>query len=86
MAGCSSGVEPLFAISYIRRVMDGDEFFRVNPVFAQKAKEKGFYSKSLLKTISEKGTLQGLTEIPAKYRRIFEASPIFYWLSNGNIH
>ncbi len=74
LAGCSSGVEPLFAVSYIRRVMDGDEFFEVNPVFAKIAKENGFYSKSLLRTISEKGTLQGLTEIPAKYRRVFETA------------
>ncbi len=74
LAGCSSGVEPLFAVSYVRRVMDGDEFFEVNPVFAETAKKNGFYSKSLLKIISEKGTLQGLTEIPAKYRRVFETA------------
>ncbi len=74
LAGCSSGVEPLFAISYVRRIMDGDEFFEVNPIFEKMAKEKGFYSKALLKDIAEKGTLQGITEIPAKYRKIFETA------------
>jgi ribonucleoside-diphosphate reductase alpha chain len=74
LAGCSSGVEPLFAISYVRRIMDGDEFFEVNPVFEKMAKDNGFYSKALLKDIAEKGTLQGLTEIPAKYRKIFETA------------
>ena len=74
LAGCSSGVEPLFAVSFVRRVMDNDEFFEVNPVFADIARQEGFYSTSLLKTISEKGTVQGISEIPAKYRQVFETA------------
>ena len=74
LAGCSSGVEPLFAISYIRRVMDGDEFFEINPIFEKLAKENGFYSKTLIKTISEQGSAHGIKEIPVKYRKIFETA------------
>jgi len=74
IAGCSSGVEPLFAVSYVRRVMDNDEFYEVNPVFEEMAKKEGFYSKELLEKISYSGCVQGVNEIPAKYRRIFETA------------
>jgi len=49
IAGVSSGIEPLFAISYIRNVMDNDELVEVNPVFKQVAKEEGFYSDELMR-------------------------------------
>ncbi len=74
LAGCSSGVEPLFAVAFVRRVMDNDEFFEVNPLFAELAEEQGFYSKDLLKKIAEQGSVQGIEEIPRKYRRIFETA------------
>jgi len=74
LAGCSSGVEPLFAVAYLRRVMDNDELFEVNPYFEQIAKGKGFFSMELIKDIAHHGSLQGLEEVPAKYRRIFETA------------
>jgi ribonucleoside-diphosphate reductase alpha chain len=74
LAGCSSGVEPLFAVAFIRRVMDNDEFFEVNPIFAELAEKNNFYSKSLLKKIADKGSVQGIEEIPRKFRRIFETA------------
>ncbi len=74
IAGCSSGVEPLFAVSYVRRVMDNDEFFEVNPVFEEVALANGFYSGELIKKISHSGSVQGLEDIPAKFRRIFETA------------
>jgi len=55
IAGVSSGIEPLFAISYIRNVMDNDELVEVNPVFKQVAKEEGFYSDELMRRIAKKG-------------------------------
>jgi len=55
IAGVSSGIEPLFAISYIRNVMDNDELVEVNPVFKQVAKEEGFYSDELMRRIARKG-------------------------------
>ncbi|OGQ95671.1 MAG: ribonucleoside-diphosphate reductase, adenosylcobalamin-dependent [Deltaproteobacteria bacterium RIFOXYD12_FULL_57_12] len=74
LAGCSSGVEPLFAVAFVRRVMDNDELFEVNPLFEKLARDKGFFSKELMKTIAHRGSLQGLEEIPAQYRRIFETA------------
>jgi ribonucleoside-diphosphate reductase alpha chain len=74
IAGCSSGVEPLFAVAFVRRVMDNDEFYEVNPVFEQIARENGFYSKELLKKISNSGSVQGLEEVPPQNRRLFETA------------
>jgi len=71
IAGCSSGVEPIFALCFIRRVLDGEELLEVHPYFEKVAKEKGFYSDELMKEISRKGTIKGFTEISESVRRIF---------------
>ena len=74
IGACSSGVEPLFAVSYVRRVMDNDEFFEVNPVFEEIARANGFYSPELIKKVAHSGSVQGIEEIPLKYRRLFETA------------
>ncbi len=73
IAGSSSGIEPLFAISYIRRnILDsGDELVEVNPYFEKVAKEQGFYSDELMRKIAEKGTIQEFPEIPERIRKVF---------------
>jgi ribonucleoside-diphosphate reductase alpha chain len=71
MANSSSGVEPLFAVSYVRQVMDNDILVEVHPYFEALAKEKGFYSPELMQRIAEHGTLHGLTEIPEDIRNLF---------------
>ncbi|UCF92696.1 MAG: vitamin B12-dependent ribonucleotide reductase [Desulfobacterales bacterium] len=71
IAGCSSGIEPLFALSFIRNVMDNDELPEVNPYFRQVAQDRGFYSRELMDTIARKGSIQKLQEIPEDVRRVF---------------
>ncbi|NLN49706.1 MAG: TSCPD domain-containing protein [Clostridiales bacterium] len=71
IAGVSSGIEPLFAISFIRNVMDNDELPEVNPLFEKIAKEKGFYSIELMRRIAESGSISNIKEIPEDIRRIF---------------
>ncbi len=71
ISGTSSGIEPVFAISYIRNVMDDDKLVEVHPYFEKVAKERGFYSKALMQTIAQKGTLHGIEEIPEDIRRVF---------------
>ena len=70
IAGTSSGIEPLFAISYVRNVM-GTQLFEVNPVFEKIARYRGFYSTELLTEIAKHGSIQGIKEIPSDVRRIF---------------
>jgi len=71
IAGCSSGIEPLFAISFIRNVMEGTQLIETNPLFEKIAKEEGFFSKELMIEITRTGTIQDMKKIPAKYRRVF---------------
>ncbi len=71
IASASSGIEPLFAISYVRNVMDNTELPEVNPLFEQIAKEEGFYSEALMREIAKHGTVSDVEGVPAKYRKIF---------------
>ncbi|RKY34491.1 MAG: adenosylcobalamin-dependent ribonucleoside-diphosphate reductase [Candidatus Omnitrophota bacterium] len=71
IAGCSSGIEPLFAISYQRRILGGKNFLEVNPYFLKLAKEKKFYSSSLIEEISFKPSLKKIKDIPLQAKRIF---------------
>jgi len=82
IAGVSSGIEPVFALSYIRNVMDNTELVEVNPVFEKVAKEEGFYSEALMKKIAQKGNIHDMTEIPEYVRKVFvtahEVSPLWH--------
>jgi len=71
IANASSGVEPLFAVSFVRQVMDNNILVDVNPIFEEIAKERGFYSEELMRRIAEHGTIQDIPEIPEDVRRVF---------------
>jgi ribonucleoside-diphosphate reductase alpha chain len=72
IAGCSSGIEPLFAISYIRaNVLNDEELVEVNPMFEKLAKDMGFYSTDLMTKIAKKGSVQGMEEVPENVQKIF---------------
>ncbi len=74
IAGCSSGIEPLFAISYVRKVLDNQELLEVHPLFQKVARDREFYSEDLMKRIAEKGSIRDFMEIPEDVRRIFVTS------------
>ena len=82
IAGCSSGIEPLFAVSYVRRVMEGTEMVEVHPYFEEIAKSRGFYSPELMKRIAQTGSIREIQEIPKDVRRLFvtahEITPIWH--------
>lgn len=71
IAGCSSGIEPLFAVSYVRNIMDGTKMVEVNPHFEKIAREGNFYSDKLMERISERSSLCDFNEIPEDVRQIF---------------
>jgi ribonucleoside-diphosphate reductase alpha chain len=68
---CSSGIEPLFAVSYYRKVMDNDKLVEVDPLFQEIAQERGFYSRQLMEKIAEAGSIQHIDGIPADVKKIF---------------
>ena len=71
IAGCSSGIEPIFAISFIRNVLSGTRLFETNPLFELMAKEKGFYSAKLLEDIARTGSVQKIEGVPEDVKRLF---------------
>ncbi len=74
IAGASSGIEPLFAISYIRRVMDGTELVETHPLFVKAMEAAGKYSDALMEEIAGVGSVQGLDDVPEDLKRIFVTS------------
>ena len=74
LAGCSSGVEPIFALAFLRRVMDDDELFEVNPIFESVARKNNFFSRALVKNIAHNGSCHNLEEIPENFRLFFESA------------
>jgi len=71
IAGCSSGIEPIFAICYIRNVMDNTELVEAHPLFERVAYERGFYSEELMRRIGEAGSIQDFLEIPEDIKSVF---------------
>lgn len=80
IAGCSSGIEPLFAICFARNVMDGTRLVEVNPYFKEEMEKRGLWSETLAERIAETGSIQGIKEIPEEIKKIFvtahEISPL----------
>ncbi len=74
IAGCSSGIEPLFAISFVRKVLDGQELVETHPLFQMVARDGGFYSEELMKKIAERGSIADFDEIPEDVRKVFVVS------------
>jgi len=71
IGNASSGVEPLFAVSFIRNVLDNTRMIEVNPLFEEVAKKRGFYSQELMERIAEHGTVHDIAEIPEDVRQVF---------------
>ncbi len=73
IANCSSGIEPIFAISYTRDVAEslGHELVEINPLFERAAIARGIYSEELMKKIAKHGSIQHVKEIPADLRQLF---------------
>ncbi|MBI3008138.1 MAG: adenosylcobalamin-dependent ribonucleoside-diphosphate reductase [Candidatus Omnitrophica bacterium] len=71
IAGVSSGIEPLFALSYFREVMDGTKLLEENKLFQDLAKERGFYSDKLTLEIARKGSIKDIPGIPEDVKKVF---------------
>jgi ribonucleoside-diphosphate reductase alpha chain len=71
IAGCSSGIEPLFAVSFMRNVLGGARLFETNALFEEIAKARGFYSAELLEEIARTGSVQKTAGVPDDVKRLF---------------
>jgi ribonucleoside-diphosphate reductase alpha chain len=73
IAGCSGGIEPLFAVAFMRRQADM-EMPDVNPEFVRIAKVRGFYSEDLMKKVAEHGSVRDVPEVPDDLRSVWVTS------------
>jgi len=71
IAGCSSGIEPLFALSFSRNVMDGEKLVEANPHFVAALHEAGAYSEALMEEVTRKGSIAHIGLLPEKLREVF---------------
>jgi ribonucleoside-diphosphate reductase alpha chain len=71
IAGTSSGIEPLFAISFYREILEGTRLLEVNPLFRSMAETEGLASQELMERIALKGSIQNFPSVPKTLRRIF---------------
>jgi ribonucleoside-diphosphate reductase alpha chain len=82
IAGCSSGIEPLFAVAYTKTVMDNDNLHEINRHLLEIIRNKDFYSEKLLTRIAERGSLKDIDEIPDDIKKVFvtahEIEPVWH--------
>ncbi len=71
IAGVSSGIEPLFALSYVRVALGGHRLLETNEYFEEVLKKNGLYSSSLIREVAEKGSIRHISGLPDEVRRIF---------------
>jgi len=71
IAGVSSGIEPIFALSYIRNVMDNDHLVEVHPLFDAEMRRRGLYSVERMTELSKVGTLRHLEWVPEDVARVY---------------
>jgi ribonucleoside-diphosphate reductase alpha chain len=71
IAGCSSGIEPLFALSFTKNILDGAHLIEVNAIFEETARRCGFYSEELMKKLAEGAHLRDIEGVPDEIKRVY---------------
>ncbi len=74
IAGASSGIEPIFALAFVKNVLDGKHLREVNQHFLRIAHERGFYSEELMDQVAKTGSCQHLEQVPDDVKRIFKTA------------
>ncbi|MHA1444679.1 MAG: TSCPD domain-containing protein, partial [Candidatus Hodarchaeales archaeon] len=74
IAGCSSGIEPLFMLTYERRVLDDDILVEGYPFFVETIQQLGIYSQALMEKVAKTGSIAEIDEIPDNIKEIFVTS------------
>jgi ribonucleoside-diphosphate reductase alpha chain len=71
IAGCSSGIEPLFAVAYERHVLDGSALVEMSPRFERLARAAGVWTDDLRTRVLASGRVRDIGEIPFAIRALF---------------
>ncbi|WP_418790296.1 adenosylcobalamin-dependent ribonucleoside-diphosphate reductase [Phosphitispora sp. TUW77] len=79
LAGTSSGIEPLFGLSFFKEVLEGRRVYISSRSFEEMARKRGFWSNDLMQELAHKGSLERIAGIPEHVRKVyataFEISP-----------
>lgn len=75
IAGCSGGIEPTFAIIFVRNILGGSRLLEVNPYFEETAKKEGFYSENMMRNLACGNQLNTLEDVSHKTKRLFVTAP-----------
>ncbi len=71
IAGTSSGIEPLFALAFVRNVLEGAHLLEVSPLFEQTAQKRGIYTPDLKAELARKGSVQDVAGVPQDLKDLF---------------
>jgi ribonucleoside-diphosphate reductase alpha chain len=71
IAGTSSGIEPLFALAFVRSVLEEERLFEVSPIFERFAREIGIYTHDLKAEVARKGSVQEISSVPQELKELF---------------
>ncbi|MCK4760166.1 MAG: ribonucleotide-diphosphate reductase subunit alpha, partial [Candidatus Aminicenantes bacterium] len=71
IAGCSSGIEPLFALSFVRNVLSGSKLYEIHSLFEEELRMRSLYSKELLAEVGKVGSIRDIKQLPADIRKVF---------------
>ncbi|MDO8751460.1 MAG: adenosylcobalamin-dependent ribonucleoside-diphosphate reductase [Dehalococcoidia bacterium] len=74
IAGASSGIEPIFALAFVKNVLDGKHLREVNQNFLRIAHERGFYSEELMDQVAKTGSCQQLEQVPDDVKLLFKTA------------
>jgi ribonucleoside-diphosphate reductase alpha chain len=76
IAGCSSGIEPVFSLAYRKHnILEGKTLYYVDKNFEKVAKNQGFYNEDLLEHLTNGGSLQDRDDVPQDTKNIFRTAP-----------
>jgi ribonucleoside-diphosphate reductase alpha chain len=71
LAGTSSGIEPIFALAFVRRVLEGKCLLEVSPLFEARARSRGIWNPQLQAEMARRGTSAGMTNVPQDLQDLF---------------
>ena len=71
IAGTSSGIEPLFALAFVRRVLEGARLLEVSSLFEQAAEARGIYSSEMKTELARKGSVADMAGVPQDLKELF---------------
>ena len=76
IAGCSSGIEPVFSLAYRKHnILEGKTLYYVDKNFEDVAKARDFYNEDLLEHLSNGGSLQDRDDVPNDVKEVFRTAP-----------